>query len=318
MARFVTVTPNPAIDVTYRVDRQLVGETVRVRSVTRRAGGKGVNVARVLGVLGRDADVLAPLDSVTTASMRHELDREGIVLHAVTVGEPTRTTVAVVDDIAHPTLLAEPGAGFDAADWAELCRRLRALVRPGDTVAVAGSFPPGTPASAVAGVVDAAQAHGARALVDTSGPLLLAAADAGAALVKANATEVRDATGLDDLVAAAERLGTNGSTVVVSLGAEGALLREADGTVHRRTAVPDVVGNPTGAGDAATAGLLAALAEGRSPQTALAWAAVTGAAAVSHPLAGAVEPDVIRALAARAGIDARDLLSSPIPVRSPS
>lgn len=316
MAHFLTLTPNPAIDVTYRVDEQLVGETVRVREVTRRAGGKGVNVARVLAALGRPTATVAPLDARAAEAMRRELAAEGVTLHALVVAGPTRSTVAVVDDVSHPTLLAEPGAPFDADEWADLCRTLGAHVGARDTVAVAGSFPPGTPASAVADVVETVRSRRGRVLVDTSGPLLIAAADAGAHIVKANAAEAREATGLGDLADAAARLARGGALVVVSLGADGALLREPAGTMHRHPAVPGVSGNPTGAGDAATAGLLAALSEGLPPATALAWAAVVGAAAVSHPLAGAVDPDVVLTLAARIGLDARDLLSPRTPVRS--
>lgn len=316
MVRLLTLTPNPAIDVTYRVERQLVGETVRVRTAARRAGGKGVNVARVLGALGRPVTAVAPLDASTSDTMRRELADDGVSLSAVEIAAPTRTTVAVVDDIAHPTLFAEPGPAHTTEDAVAVRRRVTEQVGVDDAIAIAGSFPPGTPASVVVELIDAAQSRGGRALIDTSGPLLLAAADAGAWIVKANAAEVREATGLDDLDEAARRLSRHGSLVVVSLGADGALAHEPGGSTHRRPAVPGVSGNPTGAGDAATAGLLVALTEGRTVETALAWASVTGAAAVAHPLAGAVDPAVVLSLAARVDLDIRGLTLPRIPVRS--
>ncbi|MFS0732268.1 hexose kinase [Microbacterium sp. 1P10UB] len=318
MARFVAVTPNPAVDVTYRVDRQLIGETVRVRDVARRAGGKGVNVARVLHALGRDVVAVAPLGGDAGEGLGRELTADGIPVRATPIDGDTRFTIAVVDDIAHPTLLAEPGPAWTTSLWEALCGAVGDVVGQDDWVVIAGSFPPGTPPDATATLVGAARSRGARVVVDTSGPHLLAAADAGADVVKANAEEVRTATGCADVRDAAVRLAARGALVVVSLGADGLLVRDPDGTVSRHPAVAEVAGNPTGAGDAATAGLVAALSDGRDIGTAAGWAAVAGAAAVLHPLAGAVDPADLLTLAHRADVDVRGLLSPSHPLWSSS
>ncbi|WP_308798235.1 1-phosphofructokinase family hexose kinase [Agromyces silvae] len=316
--RILTVTPNPAIDITYTVGRQTLGETVRVADVRRRPGGKGLNVARVLRTLGRDATSLQPLGGDAGDWIARTLAADGIPVAPCRIAGETRTTVAIVDGIAHPTLFAEPGPRVTAREWAGLCETVSRNAGPGDWVVVAGSFPPGIAATDVGALILAARSRGARVVVDTSGPPLLAAAAAGAAIVKANEQEMRDAVGGTDTHEALAQLGRHGSDVVVSRGSRGAAMRLADGTVHEQIAVPGVHGNPTGAGDAATAGLVAALADGRDPIIALRWAAVCGAAAVLSAVAGELDPALLPELGTRIGLAAD---SSPLPAgpeRSPS
>jgi len=311
MARLLTVTPNPAIDVTYTVPRQVVGETLRVTDVQRRAGGKGLNVARVIRALGRDAATVQPLGGDTGRWIADELRAAGLPVIPCAVAGVSRTTVAVVDGIAHPTLYAEPGAALTPAEWGAVTDAVAAATRPGDWVIVAGSFPPGSSADDLTRLVRAAQRSGARVAVDTSGPLLVAAAAAGADVVKANEAEIAEATGTPDLDAALSALARRGAIVMASRGSRGALLRETTGKVLQRPAVEGIAGNPTGAGDAATAGLVMALAEGHDGATALAWAALCGAAAVLAPVAGEIDAAVIPALAARAGLP--DAFPLPLP-----
>lgn len=300
MARLVVLTPNPAVDVTYRVARQVLGETVRVEAVERRPGGKGLNVVRVLRALGHEALALQPLGGDTGRWVREELEAAGLPTEVVEVEGRTRTTVAVVDDVIHPTLLAEPGPALPPQAWAGLVAAVGAVCEQGGVLVVSGSFPPGTGAEEVRALVGAAHRAGARVVADTSGPPLVAAVEAGADLVKPNADEALAATGAADLeTAVAALLARGAAAVVVSRGADGLLAATADGERVEQPAVPGVHGNPTGAGDAATAGLVAALERGAPLVEALRWAAVLGAAAVLRPTAGEVDLDDVAALADR-------------------
>lgn len=299
MSRFVVVTPNPAIDITYRVDRQRIGETLRVRDVHRAPGGKGLNVAGVLAALGRDVVTIQPLGGESGRWMRSAIARRGLRAIDCGVAGETRSTVTVVDAHAHPTVLAEPGNALAADEWARLEHALTSATRPGDWVVIAGSFPPGADPGEVGRLVVAAHARRARVLVDTSGPALRAALAEDAEVVKANESELIEATGQPDARAALRALARPGTSIMLSRGADGALLRLPDGTTHETPAVPGVRGNPTGAGDAATAGLVAALDDGRDARTALSWAAVCGAAAVLSAVAGEIDVAGLPGLAAR-------------------
>jgi tagatose 6-phosphate kinase len=139
---------------------------------------------------------------------------------------------------------------------------------------------------------------GVPVVVDVSGPALLAAARAGATILKPNLEESLDATGTSTLTAArAALLALGAGTVVISRGADG--LTAGDATAeHEVPAVPGVSGNPTGAGDAATAGLVAALRAGDTLPEALRTAAAAGAAAVLEPVAGSIDLDAFRSFLA--------------------
>jgi tagatose 6-phosphate kinase len=302
MARIVVVTPNPAIDVTYRVGRQLVGETVRVQQVTRRAGGKGINVVRVLRALDVESIAMQPLGGAAGEWMQGELLSDGIVSVAVAAPGETRSTVAVVDDLAHPTLYAEPGSPLDDRAWAGLVDAIGRHCESGGFLVIAGSFPAAFRAADVAALVRAGRDAGATVVVDASGSALIAAVDAGAQLVKPNESELLEATGaatLDDAID--EVLSRGVGTVVVSRGANGLLLAAASGDRLTQAGVPGVSGNPTGAGDAATAGLVSALAAGFSLAGALRRAAVVGAAAVLSPVAGEIDATGLALLEERLG-----------------
>ena len=96
----VTVTLNAALDVTYRLDRLRPGGTNRVASVTERAGGKGVNVARVLSARGRQVRVAGLAGGASGEMLRADLDRAALPHLLTPVGGSTRRTVAVIAVVA--------------------------------------------------------------------------------------------------------------------------------------------------------------------------------------------------------------------------
>jgi len=285
----VVVTPNPAVDITYEVDEQQIGTTQRVRSVVRRAGGKGVNVARVLDALDVPTVQVLPLGGSAGAWMRASLRHDGLDVRVATIADDTRSTVAVVDGRHHPTLLAEAGPAMSPREWAVLTAEVRDALRDASHLVVSGSLPPGTSDDVVATLVRAGVEVGVPVIVDVSGPALLAAARAGATILKPNLDEALEATGAADLTSArAELFALGAGTVVISRGADGLTAGDRGGH-HEVLAVPGITGNPTGAGDATTAGLVAALRAGLPLAEALRTAAAAGAAAVLEPVAGAID-----------------------------
>ncbi|MFC7404802.1 1-phosphofructokinase family hexose kinase [Georgenia alba] len=293
----LTVTPNPALDITYTIPRLEVGGVHRVGTVVEAPGGKGVNVARVLTQLGEAATCTGFLGGSTGRRLASDLDAAGIRQAWVSVDGETRRTVTVVSD-DDATMFTEPGPVVDATCWEQLSTRTAELVRAGDALTISGSLPPGTPEHGLGDLVRAVAARGARAVVDTSGHGLRAAADAGAHVLKPNDAELRDATGEEDVVAGARRLLDRGAgSVLVSRGADGLLLlvRGARGVRGWRARPAEILrGNPTGAGDAAVAAVARALTQVGAPLEAVLPACVADAvalsgAAVLAPMAGAVD-----------------------------
>lgn len=316
----LVVTPNPAVDVTYRVAEQRIGETQRVLEVQRRPGGKGLNVGRVLAATGVPTHAVLPLGGDGGRWITHALDDLGLVHTDVAVRGETRTTVTVVDDLAHPTMFGEPGPVLSPDEWDTVTAAVETLLDgdvgrtagtagapPAAALVVSGSLPRDSDPAVVARWVTAARHRGVLSVVDCSGTALLAAASAGATVCKPNREELLETTGTDDERSGALRLlGLGATVVVVSRGSDGIAAHTAE-HVLEVPAVPGVSGNPTGAGDAATAGLVGVLVEVlvgdglpssdgsvRAPDDAtllraLRSAAAHGAAAVLQPVAGAVD-----------------------------
>ncbi|WP_436499181.1 1-phosphofructokinase family hexose kinase [Actinokineospora sp. HUAS TT18] len=300
----VTITPNAALDTTYAVQALVPNASHRVSTVHSRAGGKGINVARVLTGQGFPTLAVTLAGGATGDALRAELKGSGVQFDLFPITGETRRTVTVVAD-GDATVFNEPGPTITPAEWADFRDHLGAVLSDTDVVVLSGSLPPGVPATAYADLVRFARAHGCRTILDTTGEPLLAGAAAGADVVKPNAAELREATGESDPFTAAEALRATGAgTVVASLGADGLL---AVGEHGRWLVRPDrmVLGNPTGAGDALVAALAAGLAAEHPWPYLLREAVAWSAAAVAAPLAGDLDTNALDDL--RAGVTLEEL-----------
>jgi 1-phosphofructokinase family hexose kinase len=296
----VTVTPNPALDVSYQVDRLRPGHTHRIGTVHERAGGKGFNVSRVLTDLGVDTVAVGPVGGVLGDSLRTDLDDAGIRHALLPVSAPTRMTITVVAASApegeEATIFTEPGGPVADHDWQRLHDLVAAQLETAKVLVCSGSLPPGAPVDCYAEFVRLGHSHAIPVVVDAGGPALRHACAAGADVVKPNAAELAEAVGGDDPVAGAELLRAEGAgAVVVSLGVDGMIAVTEEG--RWRAEPPYVVaGNPTGAGDAAVAALAAGMAE-RQPwpqrlRSAVAWSSAAVAASVAGSVDSVVLADV--------------------------
>ena len=259
------VTPNPSIDVTYRAGRLTLGEANRIRKVRRVAGGKGLNVAKVLRRLGARTSVggfLGGARAQEFLALIPELDA-----HFTLIDGELRDTFTIVDDAA-ATAYNEPGPRVGPGDWDRLTGHTADLLadRRGErrqVVAVSGSVPPGTPDGAYETFLRAVAAVGATVVADTSGPQLLEAARAGADVLKPNEPELLAATGVEDRdAAAAELLRLGAGCVVVSRGADGIEVHARRGPVLVGRVEIAVSGNAVGAGDALVAAIVRCIAGG--------------------------------------------------------
>ncbi len=284
----LTVTMNAAVDTTYRVDAVNVHGSNRVQDVAHRAGGKGINVARVLHALGHQAIVTGFAGGRSGDDIHADLAAAGLHDELIAIAGVSRRTVTVVDR-SDATVFNEPGPTISAPEWTGLLARFRTLANQAQVVVLSGSVPRGLPANAYALLGEAA--GGAAVLLDAAGAHLLAGLDARPVAVKPNHSELADLAPGRDLVEAAQTLRTAGAgAVVVSMGARGAIAVTSEGRF--RAAPPETVdGNPTGAGDAAVASLAAGIASGAGWPERLGDAVALSAATVLHPLAGSFDDE---------------------------
>ncbi len=288
----LTVTPNPALDLTWRVDRLIEGGTHRADAGAARAGGKGLNVARVAHAEGADVLAITTTGGRVGQEFAAELRGSGVPHALVPVVAETRRSIAVVDEsLGDTTIINERGSNPTDPEWAALLAEVVERLPGTRVLVVSGSVPPGAPDSLLPMLIAVGRDAGVPVIVDTSGPALLRAADAGATVLKPNAAELVEATGITDPVAGARSLIARGTELVLlSLGAEGMLAVTASALVHARLDEP-LAGNPTGAGDAGVAACAVLYAEGvRDPEQILRRATAWSAAAVLTPLAGDNSP----------------------------
>lgn len=292
----LTVTPNPALDLTWRVDRLVEGATHRADAGAARAGGKGLNVARVAHAEGADVLAVTSVGGRVGEEFAEELRASGVPHALVPVATATRRSIAVVDEaLGDTTIINERGVNPTDVEWAALLAEVVERLAATRVLVVSGSLPPGAPESLVPMLIAVGRDAGVPVIVDTSGPALLVAADAGAAVLKPNAAELVEATGIADPVAGARSLIARGAELVLlSLGAEGMLAVTGTELVHARLDEP-LSGNPTGAGDAGVAACAVLYAAGvRDPEQILRRATAWSAAAVLTPLAGDISPRWIK------------------------
>lgn len=291
----VTVTPNPAVDLTVHLDRFEPGETQVATSSASRAGGKGLNVARVLHGEGLDVLAVTTAGGATGDELANDLATSGVPHRIAAVSVATRRTIAIVEDTGETSLISESGVAPNEAEWAEFRRIITGSLVGAACVVGSGSLPAGSSPEFYAWLTERAREAGASVVIDAAGAALLAAAAARPDLMKPNLRELAGATGERDPVLAAQRLLELGAdTVVVSLGAAGmiAVTSREPGRIWR-AGIPDpLAGNATGAGDAAVAAAAHCLANGiRDPAEILRLAVEWSAAAVLMPLAGELASD---------------------------
>ncbi|MEV4535090.1 1-phosphofructokinase family hexose kinase [Asanoa sp. NPDC049518] len=260
----VTVTLNPSLDRAIEIDSLARGDVIRARSGRLDPGGKGVNVSRALLANGVASRAVLPCGGDEGAQLVRLLAEEGVDLVAVPIGGHTRSNITLAEPDGTVTKVNEPGPVLSPLEFDAVTGQVLAAAGTAGWVVVCGSLPPGVTPEAFGRLCRRIVAAGVRLAVDTSGPALRAAAEAGAHLVKPNREELSEVVGhaipsRSDVVSAADRVRAWGAgTVLASLGAEGAILVTADTVVSGAAVVPSPR-STVGAGDALLAGFLAAL-----------------------------------------------------------
>lgn len=278
----VSVTLNPCVDRVVFVPGLKVGDTNRVERVETDAGGKGVNLSRVVAELGGKTIATGFLGGGPGAFVRHVLHAQGVHNSFVEIARNTRVNTSIECGEGPPTTLNEPGPEIGEEEWHRLLGHCEVLFERADWVALGGSLPPGLPADAFRQLGELAHRHGCKILLDADGEPMKLGLDAKPDLIKPNLREAerlvgRDLPTLQDAVEAARELLRVSTRVLLSMGKQGAVLAAPDGVWMGHT--PRVEARSTiGSGDSMLGALLWSLEmEGDWPE-ALRWGLAAGAA----------------------------------------
>lgn len=303
-ANIVTLTMNPAIDVSTSVERVEPTHKLRCELAHRDPGGGGINVARVLKRFGADVLAVYVAGGATGELLRKLVRREGIDDLVVAEPEETREDFTVFEKTSGRQFrFVMPGPELARETWMAALDVLANLkARPAFLVA-SGSLPPGVPAEFFVDVARIAKSIGAKFVLDTSGAPLKAALAERPFLIKPNLRELRELTGmsLDDEAAqlgAARHLIAEGSAEIVALtlGERGALIATA-GECWRAEAPPVEAVSTVGAGDSFLGTLVWGLASGETIEASVRRAIAAGSAALLSPGTELCRPDDVMRLA---------------------
>ena len=288
MSRFVTFTPNPALDISTAVGRLEHAHKLRCDAPQVHPGGGGINVARVLHRLGADVQAIFPAGGPTGERLRKLLQAETVPCQAHAIASDTRESFTVHERASEQEFrFVLPGPTLTAHEWQDSLVLLRAALRDARWLISSGGLPPGVNADGHAQAIRLAKGLDVRTVVDTSGAALKAALDEGVWLVKPSLGELsawvgQALTSTTDQLTAARRLIEHGKAhmVALTLGEQGAMLITHKHCL-RANPVPVKVAGSVGAGDSFLAALVWALDETEDLHEALATAMAAGASAVT-------------------------------------
>lgn len=286
MARVLTVTLNPALDLTVQLPALRLGEVNRSDNLQVHAAGKGLNVAQVLADLGHQLTVTGFLGEANAQPFEQLFAARGFADEFVRVAGETRSNIKLAEADGRITDINGPGLEVGAAQREELLARLERLVPGHELVVVAGSLPRGVEVPWFVELLQRLARLGARVALDTSGAALREGLALSPWLIKPNEEELAQARDLDPadaqaLADEARRLNTRIEHVVMSQGAAGVSWFSPAAAWHAQPPKVRVV-STVGAGDSLLAGMLHGVLAGWPAERTLAHATAIAAQAVGQ------------------------------------
>jgi 1-phosphofructokinase/tagatose 6-phosphate kinase len=310
----LTVTLNAAIDRTVAVPNFRLGQRHRAVEARTVAGGKGVNVARALKLLGRPVIATGLAGGATGSRILERLAEEAILNDFTRIEGESRTNLAVIDPTSgEQTEINERGPEVSPEEIDRFVEKLLYLAQGTSICVLAGSIPPGIDPGVYGRLVSELRALGVIAVLDTDGDPMRAGLRAEPAVVAPNVGEAEEVVGhefndADDFalgltglleMGAGEAIITTGSGCVAIVG-EGSDRQRYEARIEQLEPVAAV-----GSGDAFLAGYVAARYEGRSPRECLAHGVACGAQSTQHFGAGSLDRQEVERLLPR--VEVREL-----------
>ncbi|MGI3745211.1 MAG: 1-phosphofructokinase [Janthinobacterium lividum] len=310
MAKILTLTMNPALDLTVQLGPLQIGQVNRSDAMLSHAAGKGINVAQVLADLGHELTVAGFLGVDNQQPFETLFAKRGFVDEFVRVPGETRSNIKLAESSGRITDLNGPGPEVSLQAQQALAARVEQIAAGFDAVVVAGSLPRGVSAQWLKTVLLRLNAMGLKVALDTSGEALRAGLEASPWMIKPNTEELADALDAPIISIAAQAeaaadLRQRGiEHVVISQGSEG--VHWFSSNVALQALPPKVtVASTVGAGDSLLAGMVHGLLCGHKPEQTLRTATAIAAMAVTQIGFGINDPAQLKRL--ESGVNVRVL-----------
>jgi 6-phosphofructokinase 2 len=284
-----TVTLNPSLDKTVTVDRLVLDEANRWTSLRRDAGGKGINVSRVLHELKCDTTAYGFNGGLDGEVLSQLLRKQGVPFDFTHIdGEIRSNLIITIMETRRQTRIDAPGPSVSKEELESLVEKLDSIKPKPDFLVFAGSVPPGVPKTIYHRLITMAKQNGIKTVLDCDGEWLEEGIKAVPHIIKPNVHEAQQLLGteLTDEASIIEAVGQFISRgieiVVVSRGKDGLIISDGVETL-KVTSPPVEVSSTVGAGDSAIAGLLLKLSKGEGLEEAARLAVAAGTSTALTP-----------------------------------
>ena len=290
MPHILTITMNPAIDVSTSVERVAHTQKLRCGPARRDPGGGGINAGRVAERLGSTVTAIFPAGGSTGQLLRRLVDEENLCGVAIPIQEETRQDFTAFETSTGKQFrFVLSGPPLSELEWLKCLDEFVVFRTPVDFLVLSGSLPPGVPTEFYARIAEIARSRAVPVALDASGPSLKAAVDHGVDILKPNLRELRELTGkpLADGASCAEACqellaAGKARIIALTLGHRGALLVTRDGAWHAGP-LPILAVSTVGAGDSFLGAMVWALASGLSTEDSFRYGVAGGSAALLAP-----------------------------------
>jgi 6-phosphofructokinase 2 len=283
-----TITLNPALDRTLWLEKIQPDESNRIEKEQRYAGGKGIDVSKVMKTLGVSNKALGFVGGFAGEELEGRLLNEGISCDFIRISGETRTNIIVNDmSTGSQTVFSASGPEIKSYELMQMIHKVEKLEKP-DIVTISGSLPPGVHPEIYRKIIEIAKNKEAKVILDTDGDALKVGIQGLPDIIKPNVYELSRLVDMrlitvNEIIRAAQSVHKQGVRIVlVSMGAKGIIL------VSKKecylASPPKVrVKNTIGAGDSAVAGFVYGLVMGKSLKEALIYAVAAGTATTLRP-----------------------------------
>ena len=294
-----TVTLNPSVDRRYHIDALEKGTVNRTDDYQASAGGKGINVARVLKMLGEDVAAFGFTGGETGSFIGSELERMNIHNRMSSIEGSTRTCLNIIDQNNENIEILETGPTVSKEASEEFLESFEKEIENYSIFAMSGSLPKGLKEDFYADLIDLANEKGKKVILDTSGERILKNLKAKPYLIKPNEDELADITGIkldskESIQKAAQVLIEQGAeNVAISMGGDGMYFFGEEG--NYQVSIPSIeVKNTVGSGDSSVAGFAYGLKEGLDIKDCLKYANACGMSNAGQLGTGEIDPEEVK------------------------
>lgn len=235
----LTVTLNTSIDKAYIVENFKIGDVARVKEAVYTAGGKGLNVTKVVAALGEEVMATGFVGGFAGGFIEHELSKMSIPHEFVRIEGETRSCVNIIDEATHVhTELLEPGPLLTSQDIGRFINLYKNLLQRADVITISGSVPRGVDVNIYEILIKMARNYGKKVILDTSGEYLRGGIKARPTLIKPNKKEAEQLLGMtienaeEAGIAVRKMRNMDVEMPVVSLGSKGAVMASGSDILH--------------------------------------------------------------------------------------